>query len=171
MDTQATLINLDGLEHVARKRSASDRIGRCQHHGGFLWRGAARQPACPVCGSGLAATTSSLRSGFTVLTDEVLDVCERYPGGIAASAEWHRCVRRNRIAQAAGELDRAERVEFAAEDNVGRRELVGDRIAFRCHGILNVDGLLRFADLELPKVAKLERRLAKLGGELEAPRA
>jgi hypothetical protein len=162
-----TRSDLAELEHVAGKRSSSDRVGRCHAHGGFLWRGAARRPACPVCGDGLASTTSSLGSGFHVLTDEVLDVAERLPGGIREAATWHRDNAARLEQRAAGDLARAELVDVVEEPRPYSTERPGDRIARRGGSSINLDGLLRSAAAEYAKAGKLARRLERLGGPLE----
>lgn len=61
---------LDRLPVHRGAKLAGFSVGRCMTHGGFTFRGEGitlEVATCPVCGDSLAATTSSLKSGFRVI--------------------------------------------------------------------------------------------------------
>lgn len=112
------------------------RCDRC-----WAWKTAAAVPACAWCGGPLTTTTRLIkRATFRVLEGELLAYAERLPEGLAGRATWHR----NRSSYYVQTADRIRRT--------------GDE--------RNADHYDRAAAREDAKVAKVERRLERLGGLL-----
>ena len=142
------------------------RVQRCfSGHGYFAYPGS--DPiGCPVCGKGLTTTTRQQRQQPWQVLDraEALEA-SRLPGGLPEQIVWERerlDSYMNRVAEAL--LDDEGTLEI--EDGTSRfsNYRAGDRIYRKDYSLMNLDAALREGDRLLAKIAKLERKLEKLGG-------
>ena len=145
------------------------RVARC--HGYYAWPGA--DPiGCPVCGGSLQTTTRLQRQQpWQVLDREEAREASRLPGGLPDLIAYERTYVDRDLARV-GEalLDPEAHVELATgEEGTGSWYEAGDRILHEGdYGRLNLDAVLRGKAAKLAKIARLQRKLAKLGGEVAA---
>lgn len=147
------------------------RVSRCVVcDTGVTWKGAASRPACPRCGGSLTTSTRQRRAGFILLEGADLERAERLPNGLAATAAWHQ-EQADRYAARLAEYEQALETGDAIAEEVPATNWYAAHTVVRmkdstCGWDLN--GLRKLMEREQAKAAKLERRLAKLGGPLEA---
>lgn len=141
------------------------RVSRCVPCAmAFTWKGGTARPACPDCGAPMFTTTRRLRVGFWLLEGDDLARAERLPGGLAGEATAERVYAERMDALAA---------RLEADVAAGRAELdpvTGITWELRDYGRGSghrIGQIEEEAARARAKAEKLERRLAKLGGELE----
>jgi hypothetical protein len=152
------------LEHVERKRKASDRLGRCPSCDvAYLWT-AAPAAACLLCGGGLSSTTSSRRAGFYVVEGERLELAQRLPGGLPHAIAWHKA-EADRLRQRVAHMRHdARAIEWEGFDQWARIGEPGRGCSY------NLTGMGRQAERHESKARTLATRLRRLGDAVEATR-
>jgi len=146
------------------------RVARCMKgHGYFAWPGSV-DIGCLVCGGQLATTTRQQRQQpWRVLDSAEAAQASRLDGGIPSSIRWERDKLDSSLTRVAEELltelGDEDRLEIAEEG--ARWADPGDRVIWRRHSGHNLDGSLRQADKTIAKIARLQRKLDKLGGPTE----
>jgi hypothetical protein len=153
------------------------RVARCPNgHGAYAWPGA--DPiGCPVCGSGLATTTRMLKSEpWQVLDREEARQASRLAGGLPALIAYTRWLADSHTRnadQAEAEVANGERIM----DDTGTAwtlrepydwEVANGRTGPQRSSGLRIAGCRDAAAKQTAKAERLERKLAKLGGEVTA---